>query len=448
MVDAAVGLQNLGHEVTIYTSHCDKSHCFEEVKDGTLKVIVSGDTVFPVKVFGNRFAILCAILRQFHLAYNLIRSDQGKDYDVFIVDQLSACIPIIQDSWWNGLKGKIVFYCHFPDQLLATREGMTKVLYRLPFDLYEHWTTGLADVIVVNSNFTKLMFHQTFKRIKRDPTVIYPCAPTNTATSGKRDSAKLAKEIPALEGVKYILSINRFERKKNIEFAIDSFVLQLKDQAKTKTNCKLVIAGGYDKNVTENVAYLLELHKKCFDCGFEPAAVFPGQSLADIPSSAPIIFLPSVSTSVKNLLLENCLLLLYTPAFEHFGIVPLEAMLACRPVLAVNNGGPLETVVDGVTGWTRPQDSKQWNEVIHKVLGMRESELDTMGQKGRERVLSNFTEGKMAKEFEVACEQARKSKRESGIWTWIIIAVIFTIILQVVSYVAIKYLYPTSVISD
>ena len=36
IVDAAAGLQELGHKVTIFTSHCDKSHCFEEVRDGEL----------------------------------------------------------------------------------------------------------------------------------------------------------------------------------------------------------------------------------------------------------------------------------------------------------------------------------------------------------------------------------------------------------------------------
>lgn len=35
VVDAAVGLQNRGHKVVIFTSHCDKSHCFEEARDGT-----------------------------------------------------------------------------------------------------------------------------------------------------------------------------------------------------------------------------------------------------------------------------------------------------------------------------------------------------------------------------------------------------------------------------
>lgn len=36
VVDAAVGLQKLGHKITIFTSHCDPSHCFDEARDGTI----------------------------------------------------------------------------------------------------------------------------------------------------------------------------------------------------------------------------------------------------------------------------------------------------------------------------------------------------------------------------------------------------------------------------
>lgn len=36
VVDAAVGLQNRGHKVVIFTSHCDPKHCFEEARDGTI----------------------------------------------------------------------------------------------------------------------------------------------------------------------------------------------------------------------------------------------------------------------------------------------------------------------------------------------------------------------------------------------------------------------------
>jgi alpha-1,3/alpha-1,6-mannosyltransferase len=34
VIDAAVGLQARGHKVTIFTSHCDPSHCFDEARDG------------------------------------------------------------------------------------------------------------------------------------------------------------------------------------------------------------------------------------------------------------------------------------------------------------------------------------------------------------------------------------------------------------------------------
>jgi len=34
VIDAAVGLQSRGHKVTIFTSHCDPQHCFDEARDG------------------------------------------------------------------------------------------------------------------------------------------------------------------------------------------------------------------------------------------------------------------------------------------------------------------------------------------------------------------------------------------------------------------------------
>ena len=34
IIDAAVGLQTRGHQVTIFTSHRDPRHCFDEARDG------------------------------------------------------------------------------------------------------------------------------------------------------------------------------------------------------------------------------------------------------------------------------------------------------------------------------------------------------------------------------------------------------------------------------
>ena len=67
--------------------------------------------------------------------------------------------------------------------------------------------------------------------------------------------------------------------------------------------------------------------------------------------SSEVSFLPSVSSHEKEGLLATCTCVLYTPENEHFGIVPLEAMLAGRPVLACNSGGPVESIIHGVTGY-------------------------------------------------------------------------------------------------
>ena len=78
VVDAALGLQQQGHSVIIYTSHCDKSHCFEEVKNGQLKVEVYGDFL-PTNFLG-RFFIVFATIRQLYLVIQLILQKKVNAY--------------------------------------------------------------------------------------------------------------------------------------------------------------------------------------------------------------------------------------------------------------------------------------------------------------------------------------------------------------------------------
>ena len=49
-------------------------------------------------------------------------------------------------------------------------------------------------------------------------------------------------------------------------------------------------------------------------------------------------------------LYEGCTALLFTAFNEDSGLTPLEAMAAGRAVIAVNRGGPRESVADGATG--------------------------------------------------------------------------------------------------
>ena len=74
---------------------------------------------------------------------------------------------------------KILFYCHFPDQLLVQRGSILKKLYRVPFDAFEEATTAAAHRIVVNSAFTRGVFCRTFKVLAGwmgvNPDVLHPC---------------------------------------------------------------------------------------------------------------------------------------------------------------------------------------------------------------------------------------------------------------------------------
>ncbi|NJL35178.1 MAG: glycosyltransferase family 4 protein, partial [Chloroflexaceae bacterium] len=62
-----------------------------------------------------------------------------------------------------------------------------------------------------------------------------------------------------------------------------------------------------------------------------------------------IEFLGWVDEAQRRALFARCRAFLF-PGAEDFGITPLEAMAAGRPVLAYAAGGALETVIEGVTG--------------------------------------------------------------------------------------------------
>ena len=62
-----------------------------------------------------------------------------------------------------------------------------------------------------------------------------------------------------------------------------------------------------------------------------------------------ITFLGRVSEAERRALFSGCRAFVF-PGEEDFGIAPLEAMAAGRPVIAYAAGGALETVIEGITG--------------------------------------------------------------------------------------------------
>ncbi len=169
------------------------------------------------------------------------------------------------------------------------------------------------------------------------------------------------------------------------------------------TCLRLVVAGGWDARLGENVGYYAELAEMVKSSGLDGA----------------VSLRRNVTTEERRRLFAECAALVYTPADEHFGIVPLEvpplpavtrpistaapiaigtfpwqAMASGRPVIAVGSGGPTETVVDGVTGWLREPTPAAFAQAYADVLrmaGAGGAGLRAMGAAARARVVDHFS---------------------------------------------------------
>ena len=367
VVDAALALQNRGHSVSFLTNHHDPTHCFEETRNGTLRIRIVGDWL-PRSIFG-RFYAFCAYFRMVYAAFHVVLFQSKEEpIDVIFCDLISLGIPILKFAKHSP---KILFYCHFPDQLLTKPGGFLKTAYRMPLNYLEEQTTGAADGVLVNSKFTSRIFSETFKTLNITPDVLYPSLVTKSFDKAPKDGN--VSEVPDSSTV--LLSINRYERKKNLPLALKAFKLMEKILSKHEWDrLHLVLAGGYDSRNLENLEHYDEL-----------TVIAENLEIKD-----KVTFLRSPSDEIKVKLLNRCRLLFYTPTNEHFGIVPLEAMYLSRPVIAVNSGGPTETIVHDQTGFLCESEPEDFANAAARIV--KDFKLgEKMGELGRKRVEQRFS---------------------------------------------------------
>ncbi|CAJ0607070.1 unnamed protein product [Cylicocyclus nassatus] len=360
VVDAAVALQQKGHTVKVVTSQFDPSHAFKETQQLDIKVI----QWFPRLIFGRMWA-LCAYIR---MCLAAIYTAMFIPSDVIICDQVSAALLVLRVL----TRARLVFYCHFPDLLLTSRETVAKSFYRYFLDSIEEYTTGLAGTICVNSLFTASVFKQTFRSLQnRELTVLYPSL--NTDFFDKTEECTIPEIPPSAEHL--FTSLNRYEVKKNLKLAIEAFAVLrtlLTDDEFSK--CHLVLAGGYDRLNSENKNHFKELVEYT--------------NLLSLPQNQ-VTLLRSPSDEEKITLLRRSLAVLYTPHNEHFGIVPIEAMYVGTPVIAVNSGGPKESIVHLETGLLAEQTAEAFAEHMAMLLH-DESLRKKLSEMGPKRVRQLF----------------------------------------------------------
>lgn len=103
-------------------------------------------------------------------------------------------------------------------------------------------------------------------------------------------------------------------------------------------------------------------------------------------------------------LLRSADVVVCTPWYEPFGIVPLEAMACGIPVIVSSVGGLVDTVVDGITGLHVPPHAPRQLAHALNALKADPARRAALGNLGAERVRARYSWSRIAAEtFEVYC---------------------------------------------
>lgn len=257
-------------------------------------------------------------------------------------------LVISSSSWYvtkgfkKGEKTVEICYCHTPPRYLygyPTASSLQKYwpvrVYAAVVNhfmrVYDFEAAQRVDYFVANSKEVQFRIKKFYRR---DSEVIYPPVdvsrfagsvrsffPTsarlmNSSKSNQSESVNLrAVGSPSMSATRsYFLVVSRLVGAKNVDIAIDVC-------KNLKLNLKIVGAGR-DEAKLKQVAN----------------------------GDLNIEFLGDVDDEKLVELYLGCRALIFPASQEDFGIVPVEAMAAGKPVIALSEGGVKETVIDGITG--------------------------------------------------------------------------------------------------
>ena len=151
----------------------------------------------------------------------------------------------------------------------------------------------------------------------------------------------------------YFLYPSRFRRYKRQDLAIEAFKeAELED-------FKLVLAGS-----AQEQEFVQELREKTAGLrNIEIKTDLPGDEWQD--------------------LYKNGYAVLFLAEKEDWGIIPIEAGSYGKPVIAVNEGGPTESIINDKTGFLVDPDKEAISEKMKELANNREK-VEAMGEKGLE----------------------------------------------------------------
>lgn len=289
----------------VITTHVDRA---------TLKKI--GD--YKVESLGEPWQL--PVLKQISASYLFSRAKLN--YDVYI----------LSGNWaiFAAKKNKpSILYCHTPvrmfyqdyEHFYRIAPFWAKPFFTIWVFLHKKWLERYLPhigKIIANSDECK---RRVSKYYKRECTVVYPPI----------------KQYKYRKNGDFWLSVNRIYPHKRLELQIESF-RRMPDE-------KLVIVGGTTKG-DHSSAYMRRITKN---------------------PPANIIFLGEVTETELARLYGDCKAFITTSQNEDFGMTVLEAMSAGKPVVATAEGGHLETMISGKTGYLVKADPREITEAVKKI---------------------------------------------------------------------------------
>lgn len=187
--------------------------------------------------------------------------------------------------------------------------------------IWDKQTAARPDAMLADS---KTVAERIKKFYRRDATVIYP--PVDVSQMSKISSDPDTKDP-------YFLYFGRLEQYKRVDMAIEAC-------AKAKVKLKIIGSGNYKTQLNELVEKL---------------------GVGDR-----VEFLGRLPDDKRNEVISKALAVIFPCPDEDFGIVPVEAMAAGKPVIAFNSGGVSESVINGKTGVLLDEFSV---EALAKAIG-------------------------------------------------------------------------------
>src|SRR3990167_11521124 len=185
-------------------------------------------------------------------------------------------------------------------------------------------SSGRVDYFIANSKEVQARIKKFYRR---DSTVIYPPVDVKKFTVHSRQFIEKKKTVNREPSTAYFLVVSRLVGAKKVDLVIEVCA---------KLGLPLKVVGGGRE--LENLNKLAQIHSRS-EQSFGPA-----HSGSEFKST--IEFLGEVTDDQLTNLYQNCRAVIFPAEQEDFGLVPIEAMAAGKPVIANAQGGVLESVID------------------------------------------------------------------------------------------------------